>query len=95
MSGLIREQALVSVYSINDFQQKKLKNEIKTEREGRYKNSLTQIQNQMNGNEKSLSTITQGRKEYQIACCLKMDIQYAISCKKESSYQYDTIIFET
>ena len=59
MSGLIREQALVSVYSINNFQENKLKNEIKTEREGRYKNSLTQMQNQMNDNEKSLSTITQ------------------------------------
>ena len=49
LSELIKEQSLV--YSINDFQQKKLKNEIKTERPRRYKSTLTQLQSRTNGNE--------------------------------------------
>ena len=34
------------------------KNETKTERERRYKNTLTKLQNRMNDNEKRLNTVT-------------------------------------
>ena len=53
----IKEQSLA--HSISNFQQKKLKNEIKVERERRHKTTLTRLQNRINDNEKCLNTITQ------------------------------------
>lgn len=60
LSVLMREKS--SLYFINEFRQQKLKNEITTKREVRYKNTLTQLQNRMNDNEKRLNTITLEKK---------------------------------
>lgn len=62
LSVLMREKS--SLYFINEFRQQKLKNEITTKREVRYKNTLTQPQNRMNDNEKRLNTITLEKKVY-------------------------------
>ena len=56
-SKLIKQQSLV--YTNNDFQEKKLKNEIKQKETEDTKILLTQLQNQMNDNVKRLNTIPQ------------------------------------
>ena len=49
---------------IDNFQQNKYENEIKTERERKFQNTLTQLQNRISDNEKCLNTI---RQEYPIS----------------------------
>ena len=49
---------------IDNFQQNKYENEIKTERERKFQNTLTQLENGIIDNEKCFNTITQ---EYPIS----------------------------
>ena len=75
VSVFCHECILSWVYSVNDFQRKKLKNEIKTERERRCKNILTQLQKPDEWEWKTLEYHHTGKRSIKLASFMPISDQ--------------------